>query len=76
MSLHFWRKSSTEDRGIAKTAGKGWTQLIWTFDEINAKDAGVGLITHDVSELRLVFNASQENLVLYFDEFSIIKAGQ
>ena len=76
ISLHFWRKSSTEDRGITKTAGKGWTQLVWTIDEINAKDAGVGLITHDVSELRLVFNASQENLVLYFDEFSIIKAGQ
>jgi hypothetical protein len=76
MSLHFWRKSSTEDRGITKIVGKGWTQLIWTFDEINAKDAGVGLITHDVSELRLVFNSYQEDLVLYFDEFSIIKAAQ
>lgn len=74
ISLHFWRMSATEDRGLTKTIGKGWTQLIWTIDEINEKDMGVGLITHDVSELRIVFNGYQEDIVLYFDEFTIIKA--
>ncbi len=74
LSLHFWRKSTTEDRGLSKTIGKGWTQLKWTFDEINAKDQGVGLITHDVSDMRIVFNGYQEDLVLYFDEFRVIKA--
>lgn len=74
VSLHFWRKSSTEDRGIVGKLGKGWTQLIWTFDQINEKDAGVGLISHDVSDIRLVFNSYQEDVVLYFDQFEIIKA--
>ena len=74
ISLHFWRKSTTEDRGLNRTIGKGWTQLKWTFDEINEKDNGVGLITHDLSNIRLVFNGNKEDVVLYFDEFSVIKA--
>ncbi len=75
IDLHFWRKSATEDRsaGVYQVV-KGWNLLTWKFGKINEKDLGVGKITEDLSDIRIIFsNNNGRDVKLYFDEFSVIR---
>lgn len=75
VNLHFWRKSATEDRSAGSyQLAKGWNYLTWNFGKINEKDLGVGKITDDLSDIRIVFSNNEGRPVtLYFDEFAVVK---
>lgn len=74
ISLDFWRTYTTGKRSFTKTLYPGWNNISMTFDEINADDGGLDVLTDNLTLIRIcMFKFTGVDAVdLYFDDMEII----